>query len=406
MNRAIVYCGAACLAGLAAIGVTSGTAQMPPPSQPRFERGDSVVVAGTHTFDRIVYLPVRVNGAGPFPFVLDTGAGTASALDQSVADSLGLQSTLLMMGGGGAGEETLALSLGGLSFEPYLVAGISLHRMDPHWGKRKDGLIGGDLLSTLVTRIDYTRPSVAFHDARKYEYQGPGEVIPLQVYGNIFVNAQVLLYGQERPVDALMMVDTGVRVTTFNAPFSRAHGLKQQSPATLQGVTGFGVGGVSRGIVGRVLGIRLGSILIENPVTDFSVDERGALADTGFSGIIGADILSRFHVVLDYARARMIIERNAWFARPFEYDMSGLRFVMEGSRFEILKVFSVFGGSPAESAGILPGDVVTAIDGRDAASFTRETLREYLERAGAEVRLAVRRDRATREVTLRLRRLV
>ncbi len=399
-----------CCATLAAAG---GPAQPPPPAQPRFERGDSVVVADVRIFDRIVYLPARVNGAGPFTYVLDTGAGALSAIDQTVADSLGLRSQPLGTVGGAGEEDTritgvdsLSVSVAGLSFEPRLLMGIPLHRMDPHWGKRKDGLIGGDLLRTLVTRIDYVRPCLTFHDARAYEYKGRGEAIPLLDYGQIYVSAEVLLDGGKEPVEALMMIDTGVRITTFNAPFSRAHELMKRSHATMEGVTGFGIGGPSRGVVGRVRGLRIGPILVEDPVSIFSTDERGALADTNFSGIIGADILSRFDVVLDYSRQRMFLEKNARFAEPSEFDMSGLRFVMEGERFETLKVFFVFDGSPAAEAGIRPGDVVTGIDGRDASTFTRESLRSHLEREGAQVRFTIRRGERTREISLRLRRIV
>lgn len=406
-----LLCGILCVAGVAHV---EGQVQPPPPARPHFERGDSAVVSGAELFDRIVYLPVRVNGAGPFPFVLDTGAGAFSALDQTVADSLGLRSELLAKGGGAGNDvvdinraDSLSLALDGVAFPPRTVLAIPLHRMDPHWGKRKDGLVGGDLLSTLVTRIDYRHSTLAFHDAASYEYDGPGEVIPLQIFGNfIFVSARVLLHGREDAVDALLMVDTGVRITTFNSPFSLANGLAKQSPTTVRAVTGFGLGGVSRGIVGRVRGIGIGPILIENPVTIFSTDEGGALADSNFSGIIGADILSRFDVVLDYARQRMHLERNGAFAEPFEYDMSGIRFVMEGRRFEVLKVFSVSDGSPAAAAGVSPGDVVTTIDGRDAAGFTRESLRRHMEREGAEVRLTIRRGDAIMDVGMRLRRLV
>jgi len=389
-------------------------AQQQAPAVPRFERGDSLAVPGVEIFDRIIYLPARVNGAAPFTFVLDTGAGSFSAIDQSVADSLGMRSALIAQGGG-AGEDavdiksidSMAVSVDGLSFEPRTIIAIPLRRMDPHWGKRKDGLVGGDLLSTLVTRIDYEREAVTFHDAGSYEYRGPGERIPLQIFGNyLFASAQVLLYGREAPIDALFMLDTGVRITTFNSPYSRVNGLAAQSPATTAGVTGFGIGGVSRGVVGRVRGLRFGSILIENPVVDFSIDERGALADTGFSGIIGADILSRFNVVIDYARSQIFLEKNRFFGEPAEFDMSGIRFVMEGRRFELLKVFSIFEGSPAAEAGIVPGDVVTAIDGRSPASFTRESLRAYLEREGAEVRLGIKRGAETKQIILHLKRLV
>jgi hypothetical protein len=388
-------------------------AQQQPLAVPHFERGDSIVVSGVEIFDRIIYLPARVNGAGPFTFAFDTGAGSISAIDQTVADSLGMKSSFIAKGGG-AGEDavdikrvdSVAVSLAGLSFEPRTLIAIPLRRMDPQWGKRKDGLIGGDLLSTLITSINYENRTLVLHNAASYEYKGPGERIPVQIFDNfLFVSAQVLLYGKESAIDALLMLDTGVRITTFNTPYSRANELPAQSPLTATGVTGYGIGGVSRGIVGRVRGLRIGSILIENPVVDFSTDEAGALADTSFSGIIGADILSRFNVVIDYSRSQIVLEKNKLFGTPSEFDMSGIRFVMEGERFDVFKVFSVFDGSPAAEAGIQPGDFVKTIDGRAAASFTRESLRSYMEREGAEVRLAITRGTELKNISLRLRRL-
>jgi hypothetical protein len=401
--------------GIALAVVTDVSAQtLPPPATPRFEKGDRVEALAVDIFDRIVYLPVTLNGIGPFTFVLDTGAGGVSAVDRSVADSLRLRATP-MPGGGGAGEETVEIgrvdsvtvSLPDLSFGDRAVFTIPLHRMDPHWGKRKDGVIGGDLLSALLTRIDYENKRVDFEDVAAHEYKGSGERIPLTVLGGfLLTEAEVLLYGKEEPIKAVFLVDTGVRVSLFNAPYAKKHDLPAQSPKTVTGVTGFGIGGVSKGIIGRVRGIRLGSILIENPVVDFSIDEAGALADTSFSGIIGADILSRFNVVLDYSRSQMVLEKNRFFREPSEFEMSGIRFVMEGPDFEVLKVFSVFDGSPAAEAGIGAGDVITAIDGREAKRFNRETLRDYLERDGKEVRLTIQQNGKTHDVKIVLRRMV
>ncbi len=398
-----------------ALFAPAAVAQMEqPPPVPRFERGSGTVAAGTEFFDRIVYVPAMINGAGPFTFVLDTGAGQFSALDYSVASSLGLRQTLVARGGG-AGEDTVgiylvdsaAVSLPGISFEPRAVAGIPLHRMDPHWGKRKDGLIGGDLLSTLVTVIDYERGRLEFHDASSYEYRGPGERIPVHIAGGyIFIEAGVLLHGVDEPVDALLMLDTGVRISLFNSPFSTENALPARSPSTVSGMTGFGLGGISRGVVGRVRGIRIGSLLLENPVVNFSADEAGALSSPDFSGIVGADILSRFTVVLDYRRSQIFLEKNAGFGAPFEFDMCGIRFLMEGERFDTFRVFRIYDGSPAAEAGIEEGDVVTEIDGRAAAGFTWQDLREYLMREGATVRFTIERDGATFDVSIRLRRLV
>lgn len=385
-----------------------------PPAVPRFEGGAAATIPGMELFEDIIYLPAKVNGAGPYTFVLDTGAGQFSAIDYSVAGELGLEQTFIFKGGG-AGEEavdinsvdSVSLALAGLSFDPRSVMSIPLHRMDPHWGKRKDGLIGGDLLSTLVTVIDYERGTLSFHDPAVWSYEGPGAVVPVQVMDNfLFVEAQVLPYGAGDPVEALLLLDTGVRTSLFNTPFSREHALAEQSPSTMTGVTGFGLGGLSRGSIGRVRGIRIGETLIEEPVVSFSADTTGVLASPAFSGIIGADILSRFTVTLDYGRSRIVLDKNERFGEPFEYDMCGIRFVMGGERFDTFTVFSIFDGSPAAEAGIREGDVVTTVDGRPAGTFTRETLGAYLRREGVVVRFTISRGGTSRVIDVTLRRMI
>jgi|WetSurMetagenome_2_1015567.scaffolds.fasta_scaffold21275_2 hypothetical protein len=399
---------------VAALLSAAAGAQQGSPATPSFERGDSLEVQGVEIFDRIVYLPVSINGFGPYPFVLDTGAGDLSALDEATARSAGLRPTIVGEGGG-AGEEVVQfgladstiVSIPGLSFAGRPILTLPLRRMDAQWGKRKDGLVGGDLLSTLVTRIDYEHERVFFHDAAEYEYAGPGERIPVEMRGNyIMLPVEVLLYGAEAPLKGVFLLDTGVRISVFNAPWARMHGLAAQSPSTLSGVTGFGIGGPSKGVIGRVRRIGIGGFRFENPVMTFSTDESGALSDTSFAGIIGADFLSRFTVVLDYRRSQIFLERNAACGAPFEFDMCGIRFAMEGERFDLFKVFSVYEDTPAALAGIVAGDVVTAIDGRTAGSFTREDLRDYFQRDGETVRFTIERGGVAKDVTIRLKKMI
>lgn len=338
-----------------------------------------------------------------------------AGLDQSVAESLGLPLTLIQQGGG-AGEERVdihradspvAIGVPGLTFADRTVFTIPLHRLDPHWGKRKDGLVGGDLLSTLVTRIDYENERIDFHDAATYGYDGPGERIPLTIEDNfIFVDIDVRLHGVDEPVTAHMLLDTGVRLTLFNSPFSTKHDLPAYSPMTTQGVTGFGIGGVSRGIVGRVREFRIGPYAFETPVVDFSIDEAGALANEDFAGIMGADLLSRFTVVLDYKRSQMFLVKNRAFDDPFEFDMCGIRFVFKGERFNVVKVFSVFDPSPAAAAGIQPGDTVVEIDGRPAGEMSWEDLKQYMRRDGNKVAFKIERDGKSMTVPVKLKKIV
>ena len=382
------------------------------PLVPKFIKGGGSEVIAADIFDTIVYLPVKVAGQGLYSFVLDTGNGSCPILNEKLARALQVPlGKKMSVGGAGAKAVDLYLidkvdvALAGLEFSAAPSVSLPLDLMDPHWGKRKDGLLGGTIFANLVTDIDYAARTVRFHDPKTFT-PPKAEVIPMEVYGQPFVNAKVYLHGKAQPVEAFMMVDTGVRITTFNSPFSRKHDLKAQSPKCLATMTGCGIGGESWGVVGRVQAIEIGGVRIENPVVDFSKDEGGALASDQFAGIIGSDILHRFRVIFDYPGKRMFLEKNAGFDRPFEYDMIGLRLIAVGEKLDAIRIFHVADKTPAQAAGLLAGDEILAIDGRKASEFNWETLRAYFQQPGKEVRLEIARGGKALTVTLTLQRLV
>jgi hypothetical protein len=382
------------------------------PLVPTFLRAGGSQTIAADIFDTIVYLPVRVNGQGPYSFILDTGNGGPPIVNEKLARKLGIPlGQKLNISGAGAKEVDLYLvdkadlALPGLEYPAAPSATLPLDLMDPHWGKHKDGLLGSTVFASLVTDIDYAARTVRFIDPGVFvpPTAGVASTVPMEVFGQPFVTAKVYLYGTEQPVEAFMMIDTGVRITTFNAPFSRKNGLAAQSPRTLATMTGCGIGGESWGVVGRVRAMEIGPFRFENPVVDFSTDEGGSLASDQFAGIIGADLLHRFHVVFDFPGKRMLLEKNAAFTEPFEYDMIGWRLVAEGGTFDVIKVFHVAEKTPAAEAGLLAGDEIVSIDGRPAAGFGWEKLRAYFRRPGEKVRLEIRRGdrKLALDVTLR-----
>ena len=86
--------------------------------------------------------------------------------------------------------------------------------------------------------------------------------------------------------------------------------------------------------------------------------------------------------------------------------MSGLFLRAEGAAFDQFKVHRVVDGSPAAEAGLREGDVIAALDGRPAAGFSLEQVRQLFKEEGRAVRLDVQREGAALAVSLELRRLI
>ena len=157
--------------------------------------------------------------------------------------------------------------------------------------------------------------------------------------------------------------------------------------------------------MGRVAELRIGRFKINQPLTFFSEDDAGAFAINEVLGNIGAQIMNRFKVLLDYNRNRIILEPNSRFGAPFDRAFTGFSIEAQGADYRTFRIIQILENSPASEAQLQSDDIITAIDGKPAAQFTLTTLNETLERA-ARYKLQVRRKDQTLNVTLTTRRMV
>ncbi|MCL4533969.1 MAG: retropepsin-like domain-containing protein [Bacteroidetes bacterium] len=110
----------------------------------------------------LALIPVSIQGQGPFPFALDTGA-TTSLIDTNLATQLGLQVVgHVQQVTGVTGSEPAELvkvnqwNAGNISLPPITATSVNLP--GPQHGGGLQGLLGSDVLSTYGTVIvDYQR---------------------------------------------------------------------------------------------------------------------------------------------------------------------------------------------------------------------------------------------------------
>lgn len=118
-------------------------------------------MAGAH--EAAVVVPVTLNGAGPFRFVLDTGA-TITCVDQALADSLGLpeQEGVQGFGAGVGGQgrvrilriDSIAVGAATATDLPACALDLGgLGRVDLD----VDGLLGLNFLQSFLVTLDFER---------------------------------------------------------------------------------------------------------------------------------------------------------------------------------------------------------------------------------------------------------
>ncbi|HKP47753.1 MAG TPA: PDZ domain-containing protein, partial [Pyrinomonadaceae bacterium] len=283
---------------------------------------------------------------------------------------------------------------------------LPLTAMASSLGQDFDGIIGSDFIEGFVVEVDYQTRTLTLHDKDEFNYSGQGEIVPIKLNGagHPEIEAEVTPLGGSA-VKGKFVVDMGSGLAlALYSPFVRQRNLLN-GLKTMPALGGRGAGGVVTGRLGRVAELKIGKYTIAQPITFFSEDQSGAFAIDSVLGNIGAQIMARFRVFLDYSRSRLIVEPNARFAEPFDRAFAGFNLLAEGADYRTFRVAQIQPDSPATEANLQQDDVLIAVDDKPASQMTLTTINQLFERA-ASFKLTVRRKDQTVSLTLTTRRMI
>jgi hypothetical protein len=356
-------------------------------------------------------IPVSVGGE-TFRVILDTGMPISAVLlyDTDRIEGLGLNFGSMQVGvaGAGGGDPVPARLATGETVDLGAVRmkNTTLLVMPPMPGMAMyhEGVIGAAVFDNFIVDIDYDNRKLQLHDTASFKPAKDAVAIPLSFHGPRripYVNLEVETE-EGGTQDIEVVVDLGA---SHNLSLNTDSIDSYVSPDdTISSTLGHGVGGAVEGRVGRIAGFKLGSFALKDVVATFPIGEHqhpGGMDSR--NGNLGSGILMRFNVTFDYANKRMLLEPNESFARPFEWDMSGMRL---RSVADSLRIDELIDGSPAADAGLAIDDVVTHVNGRPVTSGNMFELREMMKRNGSKLTIRVTREGQPVEVELTLRRLV
>jgi hypothetical protein len=268
---------------------------------------------------------VCIDGKGPFPFIIDTGA-EGSALASSLAAKLGLPKIGAPVPIGGAGcsasariSRLASWDVAGLALQPQAVIYLKI----PLFGGRgqPDGLLGSDVWSRFgAMRLDFARGRVTVPGAER-----PGPARKTTIFGPSAAPVPAILLRGKPAVVAPMTVtsqpgSTGITVKVrlgTHAPlnFTPDTGASQSAVdpgAARQARLASADARVRQGTVCTVATfpeVRTGSWSVAgHPLPPQVVGVTGLVSTTGVAGLLGADQMSRFgSVIFDYAGGRLVL---------------------------------------------------------------------------------------------------
>jgi hypothetical protein len=323
----------------------------------------------------LIVVPIRINGSDTLHFILDTGVGMNLLTDPKVATALALRYVRKIdILGAGEGEPLEAMvAIGNQIYLPGLRANgqsvVALSQdvlaLSDYVGMPVQGVFGYDLFKSFVVQLDFSRKIITLHHPQKYRYKKKdGTKIPLSIEGGkpyILAEAE---WGDHQKVEVKLLVDTGAG-HSLSLDRGTHPGIRLPEKH-LQAMLGRGLSGAIHGGVGRLANLRLGGYELPEIITSFpDTLSRAALLNrkTGRQGNLGCEALKRFHVIFNYNEGYMVLKPNKKFFRePFNRDMSGLTLKGGGIHFEKCVVEQVDAGTPADIAGILPGDEIISVN--------------------------------------------
>jgi hypothetical protein len=369
-------------------------------------------------YKHVIWIPVRVNGGPELRFAFDSAAAK-SAIDWDRAEQLKIPFTSLgeqLNAGSGDGATRVGrtgavrVSLPGATLDLPTMGVVPLRGVSESYGRAREGVVGAELLARYVVEMDWEAGRMALHEPAAYRYAGDGASVPLVIAGGMpFVRMKVSVPGAPA-VEGLFLVDCPHPGTIImNRPFVEQNGLLEAARRSLPRMVAQyaeGVGGKSEILHGRIAELKLGPYSLREPVVGFSQARAGALARSEFAGILGAEILRRFRVIVDYSRERMILEPKASFKEPYRYDASGIRLRSSGTGFREYVITGIAENSPAAKANLQEGDRLTEIGGKAAKALSLGEISELLKRDGATEAIKVQRGSQVVEVSLALRSLI
>ena len=339
------------------------------------------------------FVSVRINNSRPLNFVLDAGSPW-TFIDTRLASELGLTQlpdSVLVGGFAPALGPRVCVHVLGVTLDDMRLGAVELDHISAVEGVRVDGLVGKELFEKFVVLIDYPGSRARAYPA-SYDYHGKGEVLPLKIQDLAFCNVQLLAPdGHYAP--GTFIFDTGVRLAVaLNRPYVERYGWLHGTPVVRGLTVGVGMGGETRGDLFVLPDVMVGNLHVPDVVAVASLDSVVLDPNSNEAGILGGDFMRRFRVWIDYPHRRAILEPTYELGHRFDYDRSGMFLLAEGDGYRTLRVRRVAPGSPADAAGVMPGDRLVSINGRLIGRLGLEATRRLLRDDHRRCRVVVERD--------------
>ncbi len=321
--------------------------------------------------NNLLVIRMAVNHLDTLNFVVDTGVGYTLIIDPEVMHKLNLHCNRRVKVAGAGIDDVLEgciVNVNSMSFQGIqtfnhnlIVLEKDVLQLSKYAGIKIHGLIGHDLFSRFVIRLDYSARIITFYHPQHFKYKGKGERFKISIEEmKPYIQAEATLATGTIPVKLILDTGAGHSLSLEQG----AHPSIQVPQKHILSNLGITLNGSVFGSVGRIAKMKIGSYELDKVITSFpdTASLRFIRNVAGRQGNLGLGVLKRFLLIFNYPKSELILKPNKHFKEPFEFNTSGIDLIAEAPHYKIIKIGHIRKDSPAQQAGIKVGDEVIAID--------------------------------------------
>ncbi len=329
----------------------------------------------------LIIIPVNINDSDTLNFILDTGVRFPIITELPFVNKLNLNYMMpVKVKGLDEGEGLTAyrsanntLHIDGLTARNQQVQMIIEEdfQISHMLGIPVHGLIGFNLFKDFVVEIDYHDEKITLHKPDYYKYRDRKRdiIMPLHFEGTKpFVYTTIVTDSMDT-VPVKLLVDTGASDALWLSESSDERiNIPQKH---LETFLGKGLSGDLYGTKGRIDAIWVGPLVLPQPIVAFPESEMidRLITVNDRNGTIGAEILRRFDVTVDYRNSRLTLRPTSRIKEDFNYNMSGMEVINPVPGLPVFTIVDVTKDSPAYAAGLQKDDQILSINSNSRRSI-------------------------------------
>ena len=370
--------------------------------------------------NRLIIIPVQINGSDTLQFIFDTGLENSIICELEADEVLELKHAREVMireiGSGNLIDAIQSkgnsLRVGDISIadQDYIILSSNVLQLSRKMGTKIHGLLNMQAFQEYMIEIDYDRQLLSFYESgyfREHKNLDGYTSLRMDIKNTVpFIRATIFTNDTtSRPVK--LMLDTGagnaLSLETGSLPgYSIPDGSRD-------GYLGCGINGNIEGKVGRMREMDIGPFHLQDVLVSYPDSLEVVINEAvhGHNGSLGSEILRRFNMILDYPDKKIHIMANSAFHDEFHYDMSGLEIQVPVPDKHRYIIAGIRKQSRAEMAGIRTGDEILTINGTPITQLNLDEIYKYLLRDdGKKIRLELLREGIKFRANFRLERYI